>query len=151
MEIREKYWFRARVLDNNPMINPDDGWVQGFYYQDLCGGEMKHFIRSGEMIWMITPETIGIFTGIYDNSEEPKPIFEGDILHMEFADGGKGCYLVGWNSKRACFGIINVIFGSEKDEFSFELWEQVRWKAKAFIIGNIHDYNKHNQQEHGEK
>ena len=85
-KINERYWLRAKVVHHDPMTNPENGWVQGFYYQDLCEGKIKHFIRSGEMIWEIDPKTLGMFTGFYDCSTEPQPIFEGDVLHTLFKD-----------------------------------------------------------------
>jgi len=79
-----KFQFRGRVVKNDPMTNPKDGWVVGFYYQDLCldikgSPVMKSFIRSGEMIWEVDTETVGKFMG-YDNQENE--VFEGDILRM---------------------------------------------------------------------
>lgn len=35
--------FRAKVLRPDPMTNPESGWVEGFYYQDLCGGEVRPY------------------------------------------------------------------------------------------------------------
>ena len=51
------------VVTNDPMTNPADGWVTGFFYEDLCLDEqqkpvMKSFIRSGEMIWEVIPESV---------------------------------------------------------------------------------------------
>lgn len=77
----------GQVVKNNPMTNPENGWVQGFYYQDLCGGEIKHFILGGSLRWEVKPETVGMFTGFHNSSEEQKPIFNGDILHTVFSDG----------------------------------------------------------------
>lgn len=75
-----KYHCRGKVLRHDPMTNPADGWVTGFYYQDLCGGEIRHFIRNGEMIWEIIPESVGKFMGYNGDGDE---IFEGDILSYE--------------------------------------------------------------------
>lgn len=81
-DVNRKYHFRGRVVHNDPMTNPESGWVVGFYYQDLCldrSGKpvMKSFIRSGEMYWEVIPETVGKFLGYDKNGMEA---FEGDIL-----------------------------------------------------------------------
>ena len=143
--ITERYWFRAKVLHHDPKTNPENGWVQGFYYQDLCGGEIKHFIRSGEMVWEIDPKTLGMFTGFYDNSTEPQPIFEGDILHTLFKDNGSSYDLVGWNPKNGCFGIMddidyNARMEGEEDYFSCYAFEWMNQNdAKYVVAGNIHE------------
>ena len=143
--ITERYWFRAKVLHHDPKTNPENGWVQGFYYQDLCGGEIKHFIRSGEMVWEIDPKTLGMFTGFYDNSTEPQPIFEGDILHTFFKDNGSSYDLVGWNPKNGCFGIMddidyNARMEGEEDYFSYEAFTWMhRKKVQSVVAGNIHE------------
>lgn len=144
-KINERYWLRAKVVHHGPMTNPENGWVQGFYYQDLCEGEIKHFIRSGEMIWEIDPKTLGMFTGFYDCSTEPKPIFEGDILHTLFKDNSSSYDLVGWNPKRGFFGIMdevdyNAKMEGEEDNFSGYAFEWMRQnEAKYVVAGNIHE------------
>ena len=30
--------YRGRVINNDPMTNPENGYVEGFYYQDLDNG-----------------------------------------------------------------------------------------------------------------
>ena len=34
--MKNQWIFKGKVKDNNPMTNPADGWVEGFYYEDLC-------------------------------------------------------------------------------------------------------------------
>lgn len=149
-KINERYWFRAKVIHHDPMTNPENGWVEGFYYQDLCLDEdrnpvMKSFIRSGEMTWEIDPKTLGMFTGFYDCSTEPQPIFEGDILHTLFNDNSSSYDLVGWNPKRGCFGIMdevdyNARMEGEKDNFSCYAFEWMnRNDAKYVVAGNVHE------------
>ena len=146
--MRSKY--KAKVVHNDPMTNPADGWVEGFYYEDLCLDEdhnpvMKSFIRSGEMTWEIDPKTLGMFTGFYDCSTEPQPIFEGDILHTLFNDNSSSYDLVGWNPKRGCFGIMdevdyNARMEGEEDNFSCYAFEWMNQNdAKYVVAGNIHE------------
>lgn len=144
-KIIERYWFRGQVMHNNPMVNPEDGWVQGFYWQDLYQGEIKHFIRSSELIWEVKPETVGLFTGFYDSSTDPKPIFEGDILHTMFADGSNCFDLVGWNVKKGCFGIMdsidyNAVLEDEEKEYSHTIFEwMIQKKTQSVVVGNIYE------------
>ena len=86
-----RFHWRGRVVHNDPMTNPADGWVVGFYYQDLCGGEIRHFIRNGEMVWEVIPETVGKFLGYDCMGEE---LFEGDILQQ-----GLLYYAVEWSEQ----------------------------------------------------
>ena len=149
-QINERFWLRARVVHHDPMANPEDGWVQGFFYKDLCLDKnsnpvMKSFIRSGEMNWEVDPKTLGMFTGFYDCSTEPQPIFEGDILHTTFKDNSS-CYdLVGWNPKCGCFGIMdevdyNARMEGEEDDFSCYAFEWMNHNdAKYVVVGNIHE------------
>lgn len=52
--------FRAKVLNPDPMTNPDNGYVEGFYYQDLDNGVVKHYIFNCPMKWEVDPVTVRI-------------------------------------------------------------------------------------------
>lgn len=52
--------FRAKVLNSDPMTNPKNGYVEGFYYQDLDNGVVKHYIYNCPMTWDVDPTTIRI-------------------------------------------------------------------------------------------
>lgn len=70
--------FRAKVLHPDPMTAPESGWVEGFYYQDLVGGEVRHFIKNCPCDWEIDPGTLGQATDVLDVNGNM--IFEGDIV-----------------------------------------------------------------------
>lgn len=50
--------FRAKVLNYDPETNPENGWVEGFYYQDLDNGQIKHYIFNCPNCWEIDPATL---------------------------------------------------------------------------------------------
>ena len=52
--------FKAKVINNNTMTNPTNGWVEGFYYQDLDNGVLKHYIFNCPMTWEVDPSTLKI-------------------------------------------------------------------------------------------
>ena len=52
--------YRGRVINNDPMTNPENGYVEGFYYQDLDNGVVKHYIFNCPMTWEVDPVTVRI-------------------------------------------------------------------------------------------
>ena len=52
--------FRAKVVNSDKMTNPDNGYVEGFYYQDLDNGVVKHYIHNCPMTWEVDPSTVRI-------------------------------------------------------------------------------------------
>lgn len=52
--------YRGRVVNHDPMTNPENGYVEGFYYQDLDNGVVKHYIFNCPMTWEVDPATVRI-------------------------------------------------------------------------------------------
>jgi hypothetical protein len=52
--------YRGRVINHDPMTNPENGYVEGFYYQDLDNGVVKHYIFNCPMTWEVDPSTVRI-------------------------------------------------------------------------------------------
>ena len=52
--------YRGRVINHDPMTNPENGYVEGFYFQDLDNGVVKHYIFNCPMTWEVDPSTVRI-------------------------------------------------------------------------------------------
>ena len=52
--------YRGRVINHDPQTNPENGYVEGFYYQDLDNGVVKHYIFNCPMTWEVDPATVRI-------------------------------------------------------------------------------------------
>lgn len=55
-----KLRIKAKVINNDPDTNPNNGIVEGFYYQDLDNGVVKHYIFNCPMTWEVDPSTLRI-------------------------------------------------------------------------------------------
>ena len=68
-----KIRFKAKVLNPNPVSNPENGLVEGFYYLDLDNGVVKHYIHNCPMTWEIDPSTIKWIGSLnLDEYKDPK-------------------------------------------------------------------------------
>jgi len=145
--------FKAMVVTNDPMTNPADGWVTGFFYEDLCLNEkqepiMKSFIRSGEMIWEVIPESVHASTPLKDSDE--KIIYDGDIVSVMFSDGSNAACLVGYDNSRMGFGLMDDRYFSlmkqgyfkEESYSNILLVDVIEREASIRIIGNIFENEK---------
>lgn len=52
--------YRGKVVNHDPMTNPENGYVEGFYFQDLDNGVVKHYIFNCPMTWEVVPATVRI-------------------------------------------------------------------------------------------
>ena len=52
--------YRGKVVNHDPMTNPENGFVEGFYYQNLDNGVVKHYIFNYPMTWEVDPSTVRI-------------------------------------------------------------------------------------------
>ncbi len=103
--------FKGKVLNPDPMVTPSDGWVNGFYYQDLCRGKIKHFIHNSEMTWEVIPESISNKTTLIIPDREGKmgSVYEGDILAVYSTKWGWNEYIVGWDEKGFQLGMCPLL------------------------------------------
>lgn len=52
--------YRGKVVNHDPMTNPENGYVEGFYFQYLDNGVVKHYIFNCPMTWEVDPVTVRI-------------------------------------------------------------------------------------------
>lgn len=102
-------------------------WAYGHYTQ---GTENYHYITTPDgLITCIHSDTVGQFTGLYENSQEQvelnRPIFEGDII--EFILGDR--LAVEWNDDTCQFQYSD---GSPINDGE-------RYGCHRHIVGDIYD------------
>lgn len=85
-----KILFKAQVSHYDTRVNPDDGWVKGYFFKSFsCSNgkdgnsccSFKSCITSGEMEWEVKRGTVCQFTDIFD--KKGVEIYEGDIVICE--------------------------------------------------------------------
>jgi len=150
MNIKHKCYFKAKVVHNDPMVNPSDGWVRGFYYEDLCLDKdskpvMKSFIRSSEMIWEVIPESVCRQLPMNDSSGNV--IYEGDILNIMCDDGSHANCLIGFDDKSMGWGLMEAHYYKLMKEGYFKdasfnntfLQNCINHDTVIRILGNVYD------------
>lgn len=70
--------YKGKVVNNDPMTNPEDGWVEGWYFEDLEKGKVRSYIFSCPCRWEVFPESVAQYTGFKD--KEDTPIYVKDIV-----------------------------------------------------------------------
>lgn len=114
--------FRGKVVNHDPMTNPENGWVEGYYLQDLDNGVVKHYIFNCPCCWEVVPDTIGQFIRLHDKNG--KEIYFGDIVRNMYGDIGSVIWFSDWS--------IRVDWGGGDIHFIDPDWG-------LEVIGNIHD------------
>lgn len=116
--------FRGKVKRHDPMTNPENGWVEGYYFQDLALGEMRSYIFLPPCCWEVIPDTVGQLTGLLDKNG--KEIYEGDIYRYTHPDS-----------------INEVSYCTGGGFAGFDLTPAIHSENRLLdveVIGNIHDH-----------
>jgi uncharacterized phage protein (TIGR01671 family) len=107
--------------------------------QEKTGKNIQHVVDR---------DSIFQYTGLKD--DDGNEIYEGDILLSEWQSGTKMIDVVGWNSERACFGLLNdedyrLRMDADMQLFDFDndqLYKLVHKKfpgvASVKVIGNAY-------------
>lgn len=69
--------FRGKVVNPDPQTNPENGYVEGFYFQDLDNGVLKHYIFNCPMTWEVDPSTVRVCR------HDDRPIYKNPITKIK--------------------------------------------------------------------
>lgn len=127
--------FRGKVVNHDPMTNPENGWVEGYYLQDLDNGVVKHYIFNCPCCWEVIPESVGQFTGLHDKNG--KEIYEGDVIKVITFGFDPEKFII--EIKYGCSGgVLGFHLANGRSLFYFGQSDYSRLDDTT-IIGNIHD------------
>ena len=123
------------------------GWVYGDLVHNkkiTVDGLIPRVMVGG---YEVVPESVGIAIGMTD--KEGTEVYEGDIIHIFFYDGSCDNFVVGYNSRLCCYGIMEMemykdaVLGVRGFDFNNHLLKSFRKEALIFkVTGNIYNPNK---------
>lgn len=126
--------FRGKAKDIDIETCPEDGWVWGYYRQDISSGELRHYIFNCPVEWEVVPESVGQFVGVYDDDD--REIFEGDVVRCCYENPVMGLFGGAVMREEEHIGVVEYCGGS------FYIGEQLLDSFRPDemeVIGNIFD------------
>ena len=127
--------FRGKVKHHDPMTNPENGWVEGYYLQDLTQGEMRSYIFNCPIYWEVLPETVGQFTGLLDKNKIE--IYEGDIMRIPETEFN--IEIIGVVEFDRDSYVVRSFFSGTNSRLAWAIRERQPGEQCGVVIGNIHD------------
>lgn len=127
--------FRGKVKHHDPMTNPENGWVEGYYFQDLTQGEMRSYIFQPLCCREVIPQTVGQFTGLLDKNG--KEIYEGDIIRIPETEFN--IEIIGVVEFDGGSYVVRSFFSGTRSSLAWAVRERQPGEQRGVVIGNIHD------------
>ena len=113
-----------------------------FIYGDLTYSEYEEGTKPQIGCWIVEPETVGQFIGLYDINKEE--IYEGDIISQKNFNGEEytAIYEVVFDGGGFCMKMLKgnkkaMEDGEHLSSFGYINHDNSLWKGE--VIGNIHD------------
>ena len=130
--------FKARAINADPTTIPENGWVEGFYYQDLDHGVVKHYIYNCPMTWEVDPSTIKWIgrLNLDEYKDDIDKVFWAYIIKEKFVD----------EARKAPGGTIKTITKEVLSGFDLKLpcyAEQVKIGAYFKQLDNLLTLHQH--------
>lgn len=148
----DKYVFRGYVTEaciksyQEQGIIVEPGWKYGSLSFGRADDKVWVSITEGDYTYAVEPESVGQWTGLYDESTPPKRIFDDDIVKISYTEH----YLQDWKETYGYAPEEPVRFDTvhyETDVAAVRFWWTLRWvidllkadHVKIEVVGALYD------------